>query len=93
MPNLKIYLAYMVIMTLLTFILMGVDKSRAINHKWRIPEVVLLGMSLLGGCVGGFFAMHIFHHKTRYARFAMGIPVMIVIHCCIAVYMLDRFVF
>lgn len=84
------YVVYMLFMNILTFVLYGVDKKRAISHRWRIPEIALLGFSVLGGCVGAFLAMQIFHHKTRYARFAMGIPVMILAHGCLALYMFEN---
>lgn len=47
------------------FILMGADKLFAISHKYRVKEATLLSLSLLGGSVGGFFGMLIFHHKIR----------------------------
>ena len=84
------YIVYMLFMNVFTFILYRIDKKRAVARQWRIPEVVLLGMSLLGGCVGAFLAMRVFHHKTRHARFAMGVPIMILLHGCIAVYLFER---
>lgn len=84
------YVVYMMFMNVLTFILYRTDKKRAVARQWRIPESVLLGLALLGGCVGAFIAMRVFRHKTRYARFAMGVPVMILIHGCIAVYLFER---
>ena len=84
------YIVYMIFMNVFTFILYRIDKKRAVARRWRIPEVVLLGMSLLGGCVGAFLAMRVFHHKTRYARFAMGVPIMILLHGCIAVYLFEQ---
>lgn len=47
------------------FILMGIDKYRAVHKKWRIPEATLLISSCLGGFVGGFLGMHLFHHKSK----------------------------
>ncbi len=84
------YAIYMLFMNILTFVLYGADKKKAVSRQWRIPEVVLLGMSLLGGCVGAFLAMQIFHHKTRHARFAMGVPIMILLHGCLGVFLFER---
>lgn len=64
--NLYIYLA---VINLLDFFLYGADKYKAKKHKWRIPEKTLLGMGLLGGCVGGLFGMQIFRHKTKHLYF------------------------
>lgn len=57
------------IISLITFILYGVDKRRAKRGKWRIPERVLIGFSLLGGGVGGWLGMKLFRHKTRHWYF------------------------
>ena len=84
------YVLYMLFMNVLTFVLYGVDKKRAVARQWRIPEAVLLGMSLLGGCAGAFLAMQIFRHKTRHALFSMGVPIMILIHGCLVVFMFER---
>ena len=53
------------IISLITLILYGVDKRRAKRGKWRIPERVLIGFSLLGGGIGGWLGMKLFRHKTR----------------------------
>ena len=60
------------IISLITFILYGVDKRRAKRGKWRIPERVLIGFSLLGGGVGGWLGMKLFRHKTRHWYFVVG---------------------
>ena len=57
------------IISLITLILYGVDKRRAKRGKWRIPERVLIGFSLLGGGVGGWLGMKLFRHKTRHWYF------------------------
>ena len=53
----------------ITFILYGVDKRRSKRDKWRIPERVLIGFSLLGGGIGGWLGMKLFRHKTRHWYF------------------------
>lgn len=87
----KFYVVYMIIMNLLAFVLMGLDKYRAMNGQWRIPEVTLLGLNFFGGCAGGFLAMHLFRHKTRHARFFVGIPVMLVMHVVVYLIVSERF--
>ena len=57
------------IISLVTLILYGVDKCRAKRGKWRIPERVLIGFSLLGGGIGGWLGMKLFRHKTRHWYF------------------------
>ena len=62
---LVIYGAYLILLSLITFILYGVDKRKAINGSWRIKEATLLLSSFLGGAFGGYPAMLIFRHKTK----------------------------
>ena len=73
-----------------TFILYGVDKSRAKKGRWRIPEKTLLLLPLLGGSVGGILGMAAFHHKTRHSYFRIGLPVMVLLQAAGAVYLLAR---
>ncbi len=69
MQNIKYVIIYLAAMSLVTFILFGADKHKAKAHKWRIPEKTLLGISLLGGFVGGFIGMEFFRHKTKHWYF------------------------
>ncbi|MBO4682453.1 MAG: DUF1294 domain-containing protein [Bacilli bacterium] len=59
------YGGYLILLSLLTFILYYADKKKAEKKKWRIPEKVLLLSSFLGGAFGGYPAMLIFRHKTK----------------------------
>ena len=52
-------------LSLLTFLLFGFDKNAARTNQWRVPEKVLLGLSILGGAAGGLLGMLTFRHKTR----------------------------
>ncbi len=65
----KIYIGILIVVSLITFVLYGVDKSKAKRHAWRIPEKILLGFGLLGGAVGGLLGMNAFHHKTKHGYF------------------------
>lgn len=60
-----IIIAYLLLMSIITFALYGSDKRRAIRKMRRISEKTLLTMSAIGGAVGGWAAMMIFRHKTR----------------------------
>jgi len=53
------------VLSILTFLLFGFDKNAARMNQWRIPEKVLLGLSIMGGAVGGLLGMQVFRHKTR----------------------------
>ncbi|MDD2213500.1 MAG: DUF1294 domain-containing protein [Oscillospiraceae bacterium] len=72
----KLLWLYLLVINLLTFILFGVDKYKAVHGLWRIREAVLLGFSLAGGSVGGLLGMWVFQHKTRVPQFCLGLPLL-----------------
>lgn len=61
----KFVCVYLIIINLITFILFGLDKAKAILHKWRIPEKTLILFSFFGGILGALFAMIFFNHKLK----------------------------
>lgn len=63
------YLLFIAVMSFVTFVLYGADKSKARRGSWRISEKTLLLASLFGGALGGFLAMQIFRHKTKHWYF------------------------
>ena len=65
---------YLILINLLTFLLYGLDKYKAIRQEWRIPERALLLMAFVGGAFGALSAMRIFRQKTRKGRFKLMIP-------------------
>jgi uncharacterized membrane protein YsdA (DUF1294 family) len=67
------------IMNLISFGMCYNDKKRAIKHKYRIPESVLLGISIMGGAFGFWWAMYLFHHKTGHLKFLIIEPLCIVL--------------
>lgn len=83
----EIFITYLVIMNLIAFIFFGVDKRRAIRHQWRIKETVLLSFSLLGGGIGSFIGMKVFHHKTKKKKFIILIPFFTIIFGVIIYYL------
>lgn len=78
---------YLAIINLAAFCLFGLDKNKAKKGRYRIPEAVLLGISLLGGAAGGWIGMKLFRHKTRHAKFSLGLPLMIVIQALVLMYL------
>ena len=64
-----IVFAAIAFMSLVSFILYGVDKSKAKREAWRIPEAVLLGWGFFGGAVGALCGMKFFRHKTKHWYF------------------------
>lgn len=73
-------IVYLVIINILSFSLMGIDKYKAITNKWRISEYTLFGISLIGGSLGTLFGMIAFHHKTKKNSFRILIPIFLIIN-------------
>ncbi len=74
------------IINIITFFVYGLDKLKAVNHWWRIPEWVLLGLAAAGGSVGAYLGMMVFRHKTLKPLFRFGVPVILLVHVVVAVY-------
>ena len=74
-----ILLIIITVMSLAAFAAFGLDKFKAKAGKWRIPERTLFLLALLGGGIGAFLGMKVFHHKTMHKQFVIGIPVIMVI--------------
>ena len=84
------YLIYLMLLTLITFVLYGVDKHRAQNNAWRIPEKVLLGASFIGGAIGGLLSMQLFRHKTKHWYFTAVNVLGIALHAAILFVLITR---
>lgn len=63
--TLTVYTIYLVILSSIAFAAYVADKKKAKKGKWRTPEATLLLLSLFGGAIGGYLAMHIVRHKTK----------------------------
>lgn len=80
MTVLQIIISYLILMNVLGFFFMGIDKWKAKKRAWRIPEATLLLIAALGGAAGSVLGMHLFRHKTRHWYFLYGIPAMLIVH-------------
>ena len=74
MKTLHLLLIIYAVMSVIGFALMGIDKSRAINHKWRIKEATLFLIAFLGGGIGSTLGMFFFLHKTKHWYFRLFFP-------------------
>ena len=82
------FIAYIIVMSVILYIFMFIDKKRAIKHQWRISEKTLLLLGFFGGAIGGVFAMYSIRHKTRKNAFAFSYPILSAIHIFIMVKLL-----
>lgn len=77
-------LILVLLLSLVEFFLMGLDKRRARRGAYRIPEAAFFLLALLGGSLGAILGMHCFHHKTRHWYFRYGLPVILLLQLALA---------
>ncbi|MBD5459421.1 MAG: DUF1294 domain-containing protein [Lachnospiraceae bacterium] len=69
--------SYFLILNIIGFVMMGIDKRKAIKGAFRIPETTLFIVALIGGSIGSICGMYTFRHKTRKWRFVYGMPLIL----------------
>lgn len=82
-----VVIAYLVLINIVAYIMMALDKSYAKRGKWRIPEATLLGVAFIGGSLGELLGMTTFRHKTKHLKFTICVPLFLVIHIALIVYL------
>ena len=83
----KYCLYYLLFINIITFMMYGIDKLKAKKGKWRISEATLLLMAVIGGSIGAWAGMRIWHHKTMHKKFQYGIPAIIIMQISLMVYL------
>ena len=77
------FIIYLIIINIITYLAMWIDKTKAKKGKLRISETTLLLLGVLGGSIGGIIGMYTFRHKTKKKRFTIGMPAILVIEILI----------
>lgn len=72
---------------------MYIDKRKAREHKWRIPEGRLFLFAALFGSIGVLAGMRVFRHKTKHMKFIIGIPFIIIIQILVIYFTVNSFKF
>lgn len=85
-----IIIAYLVIMNIIGIAVMGIDKSKAKRGAWRIKEATLFGVSFIGGSIGTLLGMYMFRHKTKHIYFVIGMPLILILHIALAVFLFTK---
>ena len=86
-----IFVVYILIVNVLAFVLYGIDKRRSQRKMYRIPENTLLWMARLGGGVGSWLGIKVFHHKTKHKRFMIIVPLWTVLWVMAIVYLVIKY--
>lgn len=85
MDTTNMLLCYGIAINFISFITYGLDKLRA-RKKWhRTSEATLLWLAVIGGSVGAWTGMKIWHHKTLHKKFKYGVPIIIITQVAIAI--------
>ena len=78
---------YLLAINSVAFIMYGIDKYKAKKAKWRISEATLLLLAVLGGSIGAWMGMKVWHHKTMHKKFKYGIPAILLIQIALMAYL------
>jgi len=82
----EVFEIYLILINIITFVVFGVDKYKAIKKKFRVPEKTLFLLAAVGGSVGALAGMYSFRHKTAKRKFQVGIPAILVIQIMLLMY-------
>jgi len=80
----------LLVMNVLAFALMGIDKLKAKAGAWRVPEKTLFLVTALFGGLGGTLGMYFFRHKTKHWYFKFGFPALLVVQIVLLALVLPK---
>lgn len=86
------FIIYLIIINIIAFLAMFIDKRKAKYGKWRIKEHTLFILALIGGSVGAIIGMYTFRHKTKKARFFIGFPVILIVEVLLGFMIYNDFI-
>ena len=82
----QMIIIYLVVINVVTFFMYGIDKWKARKSLWRIREASLLMLAVLGGSIGAWLGIKVWHHKTQHKKFRYGIPAIIIVQIAVIGY-------
>ena len=88
MNVIALLLAYIVVINVIGFALMGIDKAKARKRAWRIPEATLFLIALVGGSLGTTVGMRVFRHKTLHWSFVFGMPAILIVQILLILFVI-----
>ncbi len=84
----KNIIIYLLIINIIGFLIMWIDKRKAEKMKWRIPEKTFFLVTLFGGGIGTIAGMYTFRHKTKKKYFTIGLPAIVIIEIISILYLI-----
>lgn len=82
---------YLIVINVIGFLAMWIDKVKAKRGSWRIPEKTLFTITFLGGGFGTIAGMYTFRHKTQKMQFVIGFPAILIIEIiCIIIFLTTK---
>ena len=88
----KYFIIYLIVINLIAFLSMFIDKRKAEYGKWRIKEYTLFLLALLGGSIGAIAGMYTFRHKTKKMKFVIGFPAILILEIVLAIMVYTDFI-
>ena len=82
-------LYYLIVITIVTFLVYGIDKWKAKQGSWRISEATLLILAVIGGSIDALLGMKVWHHKTMHKKFKYGLPLILLVQIALIYLILD----
>lgn len=88
----KYFILYLIIINIIAFVSMYIDKRKAKYGKWRIQEQSLFILALIGGSIGAIIGMYTFRHKTKKLRFSVGFPIILILQIVLIISIWNDFI-
>jgi uncharacterized membrane protein YsdA (DUF1294 family) len=85
--NYELYItAFLLAVNVMAFFMYGIDKWKAKKDKWRTSEATLLWIAVIGGSIGAWLGMKVWHHKTMHKKFRYGLPLIIIVQIALIIF-------
>jgi uncharacterized membrane protein YsdA (DUF1294 family) len=88
----KVVILYLIILNLVGFFSMGMDKKRAKSNEWRIKEKTLFFIAIIGGSAGSLLGMKVYRHKTKHTAFVVGMPLILIVQIILIIFLFNKFI-
>ncbi len=85
--NYELYItAFLLSVNVVAFFMYGIDKWKAKKDKWRTSEATLMWLAVIGGSIGAWLGMKVWHHKTMHKKFRYGLPLIIIVQIALIIF-------